>query len=447
MSTRVMSTGEYIQMLEMRIFEIITENERLGKENEALKNRLRFYENPNTPPSQPTLKKQKDDERDEKVEKKRGAPLGHRGATRKRREPDEVIHLSTQECPYCHHRGLGEPIRTETKIIEDIPPPRKIRVTQFDMDVYRCPNCGAEVKAKHEDCPQIGDLGIYLLVYMTMLKYHLRGPLRKVRDFLYYKDSFEISPKGVMDGLLRVGDSCKNGYEDLIRKIRNSRWVHVDETGIKVNGEKWWLWIFRTDKGDVLIVIRKSRGKDVPREILREYKGVVIADGWRAYNRFTLQRCWAHLLRVVDDFKGAIAGNKLSSEIHLKFKELKDLLGKDLSMEKRELIKTRLDREMEELVKKHEGCKEIEKPITYIKNGLGRWYTCLLHPGMEPTNNLAEQAIREHVIMRRIIGTFRSENGSANYQYIASMPATWKLQGKNPFEELESLLRRELCLK
>ena len=82
---------------------------------------------------------------------------------------------------------------------------------------------GAEVKAKHEDCPQIGDLGIYLLVYMTMLKYHLRGPLRKVRDFLYYDSAFEISPKGVMDGLLRVGDSCKDGYKDLIRKIRNSR--------------------------------------------------------------------------------------------------------------------------------------------------------------------------------------------------------------------------------
>jgi hypothetical protein len=66
---------------------------------------------------------------------------------------------------------------------------------------------------------------------------------------------------------------------------------------------------------------------------------------------------------------------------------------------------------------------------------------------MEPTNNLAEQAIREHVIMRRIIGTFRSENGSANYQYLASMLSTWKLQGKNPFEELESLLRKELCFK
>jgi regulator of replication initiation timing len=85
----IMNTREYIQMLGMRVLEIKTENGtlktengRLRRENEALKNRLRFYENPNTPPSQPTLKKQK--ERDEKVEKKRGAPPGHRGATRKR---------------------------------------------------------------------------------------------------------------------------------------------------------------------------------------------------------------------------------------------------------------------------------------------------------------------------------------------------------------------------
>ncbi|MCJ7571442.1 MAG: transposase, partial [Candidatus Thermoplasmatota archaeon] len=64
----------------------------------------------------------------------------------------------------------------------------------------------------------------------------------------------------------------------------------------------------------------------------------------------------------------------------------------------------------------------------------------------QPTNNLAEQAIREHVIMRKIIGTFRSEEGSENYQFIASLLATWRLQGKNMSEELENLLRHELCL-
>ena len=43
----------------------------------------------------------------------------------------------------------------------------------------------------------------------------------------------------------------------------------------------------------------------------------------------------------------------------------------------------------------------------------------MLYPVMEPTNNLGEQAIREHVILRKIIGCFRSENGAENYQYIA----------------------------
>jgi len=59
---------------------------------------------------------------------------------------------------------------------------------------------------------------------------------------------------------------------------------------------------------------------------------------------------------------------------------------------------------------------------------------CILHPGMEPTNNLGEQAIREHVILRKIMGCFRSENGAGNYQYIASLMADWGLQGKNGSE-------------
>ena len=101
---------------------------------------------------------------------------------------------------------------------------------------------------------------------------------------------------------------------------------------------------------------------------------------------------------------------------------------------------------MEGLVKKFSNFEELKKPLTYLKNGLGCWFTCLLFPGLEPTNNLSEQAIREHVMVRRIIGAFRSEKGAENYQYIASMFATWKLQKKNLFEELTRLLRSEICL-
>ncbi len=81
-----------------------------------------------------------------------------------------------------------------------------------------------------------------------------------------------------------------------------------------------------------------------------------------------------------------------------------------------------------------------------IKNGFGKWYMYLLYPRMEPTNNLGEQAIREHVIMRKIIGCFRSESGAENYQFIASFLASWKLQKRNIFEDLADLLRKELCL-
>ncbi|MBI4438601.1 transposase, partial [Candidatus Woesearchaeota archaeon] len=36
------------------------------------------------------------------------------------------------------------------------------------------------------------------------------------------------------------------------------------------------------------------------------------------------------------------------------------------------------------------------------------WFTCIKHENVEPTNNNAEQAIRETVIVRKIIGAFRS---------------------------------------
>ena len=136
----------------------------------------------------------------------------------------------------------------------------------------------------------------------------------------------------------------------------------------------------------------------------------------------------------------------MSEDIHACFKKLKDFLDRDLSIEERRERKAVFEKELDDIVTKYSDNEELKKPLTYIKNGFGSWYTCMLYPGMEPTNNLGEQAMREHVIIRKIIGCFRSENGAANYQYIASLLATCRLQGKNGFERLEKVLRQELCL-
>lgn len=437
----------HILDLERRIELLLSENSELKDslsaiytENQELRKRLMLYENPHTPPSRQMIKP--------KITNppgKKGAPTGHRGATKVPGDPDEIIHVSTEICPNCSH-VLEAPIRIEKKTIFDIPPPQKIKVTEYDVDIYKCNSCGSEIMAKHIDLPQKGDMGIYLLNYITMLKYNMRGVIRRVQEFLITNNDLDLSVKGINDALLRVGDACRSEYARIQDRIRKSKWVHIDETGFHVDGKKYWLWAFRSAENDVLVVITDSRGRDVVKETLGEYfHGPVIVDGWKAYSYLTIiQRCWAHLIREVDAFKSSETGARLSDEIHSMFSDLKEAL-KSEDMDKRKAMKEWFDSKMEELVKRYDSYLDLHKPVEYIRNGIGSWFTCLLYPGMEPTNNLAEQAIREHVVIRKIIGTFRSENGSQNYQYISSLLSTWRLQGKNMFVEMDKILRKELC--
>jgi transposase len=453
-----MKSSGYIKRLEETISKVTAErddalkrSQELEKENLELKKRLVFYENPNTPPSARTLpdKRNDKDKKKSNKKKKRGAPKGHRGATRPKPEPDEVIDVIAEKCIICGSTNIEEMDQIDKRTIEDLPPPQEIKVIEFIRHWVRCLDCHYEFLSKHPDCPQIGYFGIFLLVYITMLKFHLRGVLRKIQEFLLYSNNFQISTKGIHDILLRVGGVCKAEYDKTIVKIRNAEWVHVDETGIKVNGKKYWLWIFRTNNNDILVVIRRSRGGKVVDEILGPgWSKPLIVDGWKAYWKYPItQRCWAHLLRMIDAFKDTSEnGKQLSKDIHRSFNAMKKFLEKDPPMDIRMKRKEAYDKKMTAIFEKYSKFDELRKPTEHIKNGFGNWYTCLLYPGMEPTTNLGEQAIREHVIMRTIIGCFRSKKGAENYQYISSLLASWRLQNKNIFEELEDLLRKELCL-
>lgn len=422
----------------------------LEQENAEFKKKLRFYENPNTPPSQQRFKHGKAPEPDA-APKKRGAPKGHRGATRPMPIPTRHEKVVGKHCPLCGSHDLDhkkdEPV---TRCREDIERPSTPVVNEYECEVCECRECGHVFIAAHEDCPQEGAFGLHLITIIALLKFGLRGPIRKVGDFVWHAYGLAISPKGILDILRRACGACEAEYERTRQRIAQAAWSYVDETSFSVLKKKFWLWVFRSCDGDILIVLRNSRGADVVREILGAVpRGIGVTDGWRAYNVFVnLQRCWAHLLRQVDDFKDASEhGRLLSDRVHRMFKELKEFLGRDPPMEERMRQKEAWEREMEALVAEFEGRAELHGPVTYIRNGLGSWYTCVAHPGMEPTNNLGEQAIREHVMVRKTIGCFRSDEGARNYQYIASALATWKCKGKDASKELEELLRRELCLK
>ena len=88
---------------------------------------------------------------------------------------------------------------------------------------------------------------------------------------------------------------------------------------------------------------------------------------------------------------------------------------------------------------------ECEGVIKYIDFHTESWLTCIKIAGVQPTNNYAEQAIRETVLVRKIIGAFRSVTGTKTYETLASLIATWQLQKRDIKKELIRMLSTNLC--
>ena len=99
--------------------------------------------------------------------------------------------------------------------------PSKIEVIQLNSHNYSCNDCGYGFTAKHEQCPQQGRFGVNTLMYLTMQKYGLRGVLRKIQDFGFHMN--HISPKGIQDALIGVGEACKKEYHANIEKVRTAQ--------------------------------------------------------------------------------------------------------------------------------------------------------------------------------------------------------------------------------
>ena len=123
-------------------------------------------------------------------------------------------------------RTLWGVVGTETRAIEAITPPRegRVRATGFDLRRYRCQHCGHEFSIRHEVRPRVGEFGPGLLVFVTMLKHHPRGPIRRVQVLLRRYSDLAISPKGVHDVPLRVGDACRGEHERTPGRVRAARW-------------------------------------------------------------------------------------------------------------------------------------------------------------------------------------------------------------------------------
>ena len=192
----------------------------------------------------------------------------------------------------------------------------------------------------------------------------------------------------------------------------------------------------------MLLVIRPSRGSDVLLEIPGEdFSGIVICDCWRAYNFLErLQRCWSHLLRKAEKIDDSLVAQNLYKRLTALFKEIKVFNARKQSEKSREKKYKEMTAKLKQLVEYYDQYENMQSIIKYISNNFENWFACIRYENVEPTNNYAEQAIRETVIVRKIIGAFRSERGPEEYSILASLLATWKIRSLDICSKLKDML-------
>ena len=432
------------------------------QEIEQLEARLKQYENPNTPPSKqggaaksPGRDDQDGDEDEESEEDDAGGDPdaasdsspgrseGHEGTTRPPPEPEETIRVDQGYCPDCE-QILSNPDDYVSRTVIDVPLPVPTTVVEFQIGKHNC-SCGNEVVAEHPDCPEKGRFGPNIMAQTALGRFHQRLPNRKQAELFDWELDLPISHRTIYNLTKRVADRLRPAYNDVKEKIRESEVVYCDETGFPVDGEQHWAWTFVTDD-EVLFWVDESRGSQVLEDVLGEEfaeDSTLSCDGWSAYSSYhtKLQRCWAHLLReaeyVAERYEEA---ERLSGELHALHDDLTTFVEGDPSASAREQKRAEASLHLEGLIREDYEVREVQQLIKKISNGLGHWLTFVTEPGVDSTNNRAERALREQVVLRKMFRTLRSAEGVQIHETITTMLATWKRRGLDPPEQLQSIL-------
>ena len=441
--------SRFLQM-EERIEELEEKVEQKNERIEELETRLRKYENPHTPPSKrrsgtdesPTSQ----DDEDDDVRTDGGTPGrkdGHDPEWRSTADPDEEVEVTCDCCPECGQH-FDESVGVSPRLVEEIPDPQPPEVTQYNRHCYQCDSCGTETVATHPDCPDEGQFGVNVIAQSALSRYDYRLPYRKIADRFEQLHELELSGAAAWHATERAARAGRCEYEQIRRQIQQADVVHIDETGIKRDGEQAWIWTFTTEN-HTLYAVRESRGSDVPAEVLGEdFAGTVICDGWTAYPAFSnnLQRCWAHILREAEEAaERQPEGKPIYDSLKQLYVALQTRLESDLSIRERAELQRVARRELESLIERSVPDGPVATLLGKIEGGLDHWLTFVGEPAVSPTNNAAENALREPVVLRKLIGTLRNDRGMFVHETVLSLLATWRQQGRNPYDELKRVSR------
>ena len=386
----------------------------------------------------------------------RGAQPGHPKHERRLLPPERVTQTTTllpAACRCCGQPLPGrDPSPQQHQVVEI--PPLLAQAHDYWLHSLRCPECQVFTRAVLPAGVPAGCFGprLQAMVAVCSGQYHLSK--RMIREMM--SDFFDADL--CLGSVARIEQETSAALAAPVAAaaafVQAQPVQHADETGWREAKQRAWLWVVVASRVAVFLLDR-SRGAPVARRLLGEARpGILISDRWSAYHWIPVEQrqlCWSHLIRHFKGFAdyGAQArclGIDLlacAKRMFDQWHRVRDgtLPRADFQQLMEPLSGEILDRLREgsrgEVPKVAGRCREILKLA-------GALFTFVRVAGVEPTNNVAERAIRPAVLWRK--GSFGtdSEQGSRFVERILTGVTTLRLQQRNVLDYVTSACQARL---
>jgi transposase len=382
--------------------------------------------------------------------RKLGGQPGHARHERPPFEPEQVderIDYALPQCPDCG--GPVEPSSEPPRVVQQV----ELVVKPTIVSEHRSTACWCAHCQKTHYAPiaaavrRAGLLGPGLTALVAFLKGPCHCSFSTVRKFLRDVVGVRVSRGYLAKVCAKVSDSLETPYAQLLALLPEQAFINADETGHKNNGKAHWTWCFRAALF-TLFKISPSRGSDVLVEVLgEEFNGVLGCDYFSAYRKFMgagnvlVQFCLAHLIRDIKfltthpDRRNRSYGERVLEAARALFQII----------HRRERLRPiRFQRALADAGNQLCATALWPVPDTAEAHNLANRFAqhgdsylrFITTPGIEPTNNLAEQAIRFVVLDRHVTQGTRSQTGQRWSERIWTTVATCAQQARSVFSFL-----------
>lgn len=382
------------------------------------------------------------------VSGEQGGQKGHPGFWRNPFKPeqiDEIKEYRLSECPDCH-RTLGPDQQTEPWIQHTVELPEKLtHVTEHRRFGYLCPQCQ---KQHYAPLPEGVNQGEFFGPKLQSLVGYLKGALHSsyttLEEFMGEVFQLDVSRSMLCDQVRAVSETLAPAHEEVAGALAHEPSLHIDETGHKDNGDRYWIWAFCT-KLFGFFTVDASRGSQVLKKVLGEtFKGTLISDFFSAYIKYASalqQFCLAHLIRDIKFLTTLpdITNQQFGIRLLRQFRRLFYFwhLRHTMPQEQYSRVISVIQRNLRALVSEKQLPRKSQNIAHRMDKHWSSYLRFLVDPSIAPTNNLAEQTIRTVVIDRKITQGTRSEWGRQWSERIWTVLATCRKQKRSSWQFIQ----------